>query len=149
MTDGEAIGLAVVGVGVLGAGAWLLLRPPAVAAGVMSAGAYPYTATMAPTALGAPPAAPSAASQLMSGINGLNQAGCQAAAQKVGAGGLAAIGCSEFLKYATPLGIAQFANTEIEKIPVVGSAVKKTEHAVAAVVSKPISVVKNFITSIF
>ena len=148
MTGGETAALVIGGVVVVGGGAYLLLRTPAAPVPVTPFGSIPIGyqyASAAPTPPGAPPPAPSATANLLSGINGLNEAGCQIAAQKVGAGGLAAMGCADFLKYATPLGAAEIINSKVlTKIP----GVAPVENAVSNVANKSVSAVKGAVSKV-
>ena len=148
MTVGEGL-LIVGGVAVVGGAAYLALRAsPAASADVMPVAPLyapdPQLATARPTPPGAPPPAPSATAQLLSGVNALNEAGCKAAASKIGAGQLAALGCSGFLKYATPVGVAQVVNTQLVKIPGVATA----ENAVSSVANKSVKAVKGAVSSV-
>jgi hypothetical protein len=150
MSGGATAALVLGGTALAGLGAYLFLRPGGLSgpSPILAAQPLPQQSSAKPVMIGAPPPAPTAVASLASGFSGLNQAGCVAAASKVGAGGLAGIGCSTFLKYATPLGIAGLANTEIEKIPVVGTAVAQSEHAVAQVASVPLKAASSVVHSI-
>lgn len=152
MTAGEGF-LIFGGVVVVAGAAYLALRanPASSAAAAAAAqGVQPLYATnpqlayAQPTPPGAPPPAPSATNQLLSGVNALNQAGCQVAASKIGAGSLGAIGCSAFLKYATPLGVAEVVNTQLVKIPGVATA----ENAVSSVANKSVKAVKGAVSTL-
>lgn len=144
MTGGE-IALVFGGVAVVGGLAYLALRasPTAPLPGTITPG-YQYASAAPQPPAGAPPAV-SATGQLLSGINSLNEAGCTIAAQKIGAGGLAAMGCADFLKYATPLGAAEIVNQKVlTKIPGVTTA----ENAVSSVANKTASAVKNTVSKV-
>lgn len=145
MTGGE-MGLVFGGVVVVGGLAWLALRAsPGTPASVATISpGYQYASAAPQPPAGAPPAV-SATGQLLAGVNSLNQAGCTIAAQKVGAGSLAAMGCSDFLKYATPLGAAEIVNQKVlTKIPGVATA----ENAVSSVANKSVSAVKGAVSKI-
>lgn len=146
MTGGE-IALVFGGVAVVGGLAYLALRVSPTAAlpvGTITPG-YQYASAAPQPPAGAPPAV-SATGQLLDGINSLNEAGCSIAASKVGAGALAQMGCSAFLKYATPLGAAEIINQKVlTKIPGVATA----ENAVSSVANKSVSAVKGAVSKVF
>ncbi len=140
MTTGEGIAIAggLAGVGLVG---YLLLKHAPAAAAAPAA---------ARVAAAPAPAAKPAVVQLANGLQAVSASGCAAIASGKGVpSSLAKAGCSGFTKYLTPLGLTTVALNQIEKIPIVGGAVKKVENAVSSVVSKPINAVEHFLGSIF
>lgn len=138
MTTGEGIAL-VAGVGGVGLVGYLVLkRAPAAAAA-------PGVVNPAP----APRAVP-AVQQLANGVQSISSSGCAAIASGKGVpSSLARTACNGFTKYLTPVGLTTVALNQVEKIPIVGGAVKSTVNAVSQVVSKPINAVEHFLGSLF
>ncbi|HEY7541603.1 MAG TPA: hypothetical protein VIF11_15770 [Methylomirabilota bacterium] len=140
MSTGETIAIVVAGVGVVGVGGYLLLRK----------GTSTPAAPVGVVAPAPPPPATPPVQQLANGLQAISNTGCAAVAGSKGIpSSIAKAGCSAYTKYLTPVGLTTVALNQVEKIPIVGTAVKKVENAVSTVVSKPIHAVENFLGSIF
>lgn len=152
MTTGSAIGIgaAVVGAGAVG---YFVIRkrPPTTVTGAP----LPPLATLPPVAPTKPAPVPpitaavkaletisivAPVSSSISAFQAVNNAACGAVVGSKGVPkGLAALGCSTYTKYLSPIGLAQTTIGLVEKVPVIGGPVKATVKAVTGVANKIVS----------
>lgn len=139
----------IIGAGAVAAYLFLFRQPATVvgggggaAAGAGFAGSFGGAATTMP-----PASIPTAGVNLtsLSGINALSNAGCTAIASSKGVpSSLGATGC-QLYSLVTPIGLANLGLKQVEKIPVVGGAVKAAGGAISGAAKS----VYHDITSIF
>jgi hypothetical protein len=143
VTTGTAI-VVVAGVAGVGVGGYLLIRKLAPAQAAPALGTTSATVAAGLAGAGARAPAPSSAQTLANGVQSVRTSVCTVGTSAIGVPrALAGTVCSAYVNYPT---VALHA---VEKIPIVGGAVKVAANAVEKGANSVVSGVKSILGSIF